>query len=58
MINYLEDHSIYQVGKQNVAKTMPCLPPMTGNGKFIPHKNADKFGDGAFMALFYALTQL
>ena len=36
MINYLEDHSIYQVGKQNVAKTMPCLPPMTGNGKFIP----------------------
>jgi hypothetical protein len=25
-------------GGFNVVKTMPCLPPMTGNGKHTPYK--------------------
>jgi hypothetical protein len=31
----------------HVGKTMPFLPPMTGNGKFIPPKHGD------FPGLFY-----
>ena len=33
----------------NVGKTMSCLPPMTGNGKFIPPPNKKWWwlGDGA-----------
>ena len=28
----------------NVVKTMPCLPPMTGNGKHTTFKNGDDWG--------------
>ena len=28
----------------NVVKTMPCLPPMTGNGKFLPPIKMVKLG--------------
>ena len=36
----------------NVGKTMPCLPPMTGNGKFIPPINMVMAG-GWFIKLCY-----
>ena len=36
----------------NVGKTRPFLPPMTGNGKFIPPMKMVMTG-GSFMTLFY-----
>ena len=32
----------------NVVKTMPCLPPMTGNGKRSTYKNCD-LADGLLL---------
>ena len=34
----------------NVGKTMPCLPPMTGNGKHTTYKNGDL---GDVLLFFY-----
>ena len=32
----------------NVGKTMPFLPPMTGNGVKKPNENGAKMGDGGY----------
>ena len=41
-------------GVFSMGKTMPCLPPMTGNGANIPPINPWWWlGDGWFMTLFY-----
>ena len=37
----------------NVVKTMPCLPPMTGNGLYIPPINGDDWG----MVLWHCFTK-
>ena len=42
--------------KQNVGKTMPFLPPMTGNGNHTTYNNGDDWG--WFMTLFYPESQL
>ena len=36
------------VNYSNVDKTMPFLPPMTGNGKHTTYTNGDS-GDGLFL---------
>ena len=42
-------------GGFNVVKTMPCLPPMTGNGKHTPYKKCWWLGDGANGIVFPTL---
>ena len=40
----------------NVGRTMPCLPPMTGNGKHTTYKNGDDWGMVYYcVTLFYHL---
>ena len=41
---------------QNVGKTMPFLPPMTGNGNHTTYNNGDDWG--WFITLFYPESQL
>ena len=37
----------------NVGKTMPLAPAMTGNGTLIPHKNGDDWG-----MVYYCFTHI